>query len=172
MTDSPASRPAIPGNLPVRSTPFPLRRTMGEAEKQAVCAVMDSDKLSEFFGSPGPRWLGGPQVQGFEQKWARQYGFGHAISVNSWTTGLQTAVGAVGIGPGDEVIVSPYTMSASATAVLFYGGIPVFADIDPETFNISAETIRQRISPRTRRPFSVSRTRTDLRSISDRWWCM
>jgi perosamine synthetase len=149
-TDTPTPRLAIDGGTPVRQAPFALRRTMGEAEKQAVCAVMDSDKLSEFFGSPGPRWLGGPQVQAFEQKWAWQYGFGHAISVNSWTTGLQTAVGAVGIGPGDEVIVSPYTMSASATAVLFYGGIPVFADIDPDTFNISAETIRARITPRTK----------------------
>lgn len=150
MTDTPSTRLALHGGTPVRQAPFALRRTMGDAEKQAVCAVMDSDKLSDFFGSPGPRWLGGPQVQAFEQKWAQRYGFGHAISVNSWTTGLQTAVGAVGIAPGDEVIVSPYTMSASATAVLFYGGIPVFADIDPETFNLSAETIRPRITPRTR----------------------
>jgi dTDP-4-amino-4,6-dideoxygalactose transaminase len=141
---------AIDGGTPLRTAPFPLRRTMGEAEKQAVIEVMDSDKLSEFFGSPGPQWLGGPKVQGFENKWASLYGFKHAISVNSWTTGLTTAVGAVGIEPGDEVIVSPYTMSASATAVLFYGGIPVFADIDPDTFNISAETIRSRLTPRTK----------------------
>jgi perosamine synthetase len=141
---------ALDGGTPVRHTPFTLRRTMGDAEKQAVIEVMDSDKLSEFFGSPGPRWLGGPKVQAFEQKWAELYGFRHAISVNSWTTGLTTAVGAIGIAPGDEVIVSPYTMSASATAVLFYGGIPVFADIDPVTCNLSAETIRACISPRTK----------------------
>lgn len=143
-------RLALDGGTPLRSTPFALRRTMGEAEKQAVAAVMDSDKLSEFFGSPGPQWLGGPQVKAFEKKWADTWGFKHAISVNSWTTGLQTAVGAVGIAPGDEVICSPYTMSASATAVLFYGGIPVFADIDPATFNLSAETIRARLTPRTK----------------------
>jgi dTDP-4-amino-4,6-dideoxygalactose transaminase len=59
-------------------------------------------------------------------------------------------VGAVGVEPGDEVIVSPYTMSASATAILFYGGIPVFADVDPDTFNLTAATIEARITPRTK----------------------
>jgi len=141
---------AIAGGNPVRTQPFLVRRTMGELEKQAVIDVMDSDQLSLFFGSPGEQWLGGPKVKEFEQKWASRYGFKHAISVNSWTTGLITAVGAVGIEPGDEVIVSPYTMSASATAILFYGGIPVFADVDPDTFNLTAATIQARITPRTK----------------------
>ena len=123
---------------------------MGETEKQAVIEVMERGELSGFFGSPGPQWLGGTKVKEFERKWADKYGYKHAISVNSWTTGLMTAVGAMGIGPGDEVIVSPYTMSASATAILFYGGIPVFADIDPETFNITAATIEPHITPRTK----------------------
>jgi dTDP-4-amino-4,6-dideoxygalactose transaminase len=123
---------------------------MGEAEKQAVIEVMESGELSGFFGSPGPQWLGGEKVKQFERKWAANYGYKHAISVNSWTTGLMTAIGAVGIEPGDEVIVSPYTMSASATAILFYGGIPVFADIDADTFNITAATIEPRITPRTK----------------------
>lgn len=141
---------AIHGGSPVRRTPFPVRRTLGEAEKQAVLAVMNSERLSGFFGSPGDAWLGGPEVKRFERKWADAYGFRHAISVNSWTTGLMTAVGAIGIEAGDEVIVSPYTMSASATAILFYGGIPVFADIDPETFNISPQAIERAITPRTK----------------------
>jgi perosamine synthetase len=123
---------------------------MGESEKKAVIEVMESGQLSGFFGSPGPQWLGGEKVKQFERKWAQKYGYEHAISVNSWTTGLMTAVGAMGIGPGDEVIVSPYTMSATATAILFYGGIPVFADIDPDTFNITANTITPLITPRTR----------------------
>lgn len=141
---------AISGGSPLRSTPFPERRTMGEAEKAAVLEVMDSDTLSGFFGSPGDQWLGGKKVKQFERKWAERYGFRHAISVNSWTTGLMTAIGAIGIEPGDEVIVSPYTMSASATSALFYGGIPVFADIDPNTFNITAATIEPVITPRTK----------------------
>ena len=141
---------AIKGGQRLREKPLPTRQTMCEAEKQAVIEVMDSGELSGFFGSPGAQWLGGPKVREFEDKWALTYGFKHAISVNSWTTGLTTAVGAVGIEPGDEVIVSPYTMSASATSILFYGGIPVFADIDPDTFNITATTIESRITPRTR----------------------
>lgn len=141
---------AIKGGNPVRTTPFAPRRTMGDAEKQAVLEVMDSDQLSSFFGSPGDKWLGGPKVKEFEHKWAHRYGFKHAISVNSWTTGLMTSIGAIGIEPGDEVIVSPYTMSASATAILFYGGIPVFADVDPDTFNLTASTIATRITPRTK----------------------
>src|SRR5271165_1084766 len=141
---------AILGGDPTRTIEFPPRRPMGESEKRAVLEVMESGHLSGFFGSPGPQWLGGPRVREFEQKWAAAYGFSHAISVNSWTTGLMCAVGAVGIGPGDEVIVSPYTMSASASAILFYGGIPVFADIDPDTFNITAAGIERSLSPRTK----------------------
>jgi len=141
---------AINGGYGTRSQAFAARRTMGDTEKKAVMEVMESGELSGFFGSPGPQWLGGEKVKQFERKWANNYGYKHAISVNSWTTGLMTAVGAMGIGPGDEVIVSPYTMSASATAILFYGGIPIFADIDPETFNITAATIEPLITPRTR----------------------
>jgi dTDP-4-amino-4,6-dideoxygalactose transaminase len=141
---------AILGGEALRTIPFPVRRTMGETEKLAVLEVMESGQLSGFFGSPGPHWLGGTKVREFERKWADMYGFEHAVSVNSWTTGLMAAVGAIGIGPGDEVIVSPYTMSASATAILFYGGIPMFADIDPETFNVTAATIERCLSPRTK----------------------
>ncbi len=141
---------AINGGVPIRVAPFAMRRTMGEAEKQAVMEVMESDKISNFFGSPGEQWLGGDKVKEFERKWAQREGFKHAISVNSWTTGLMTAVGAIGIEPGDEVIVSPYTMSASATAILFYGGIPIFADIDPDSFNMSPAAIEKAITPRTK----------------------
>jgi perosamine synthetase len=144
------SKLAIAGGKPVRSAPFLMRKTMGEPEKRAVLEVLDSDSLSGFFGSAGAAWLGGAKVKEFEAKWASMYGFKHAISVNSWSTGLMTAVGAIGIEPGDEVVVSPYTMSASATSIVFYGGIPVFADIDPDTFNITAATIEKVLSPRTK----------------------
>ncbi|MCP9861148.1 MULTISPECIES: DegT/DnrJ/EryC1/StrS aminotransferase family protein [unclassified Cyanobium] len=144
------SKLAINGGEATRIHPFTARRTMGDTEKKAVIEVMESGELSGFFGSPCPQWLGGKKVREFERKWADNYGYKHAISVNSWTTGLMTAVGAMGIGPGDEVIVSPYTMSATATAILFYGGIPVFADIDPDTFNITASTIEPLITCRTK----------------------
>jgi len=74
----------------------------------------------------------------------------HAVSVNSATSGLYCAVGAVGVGPGDEVIVSPYTMAASATAALVYNAVPVFADIEPDCFCLSAESVAQKITERTK----------------------
>src|SRR5262249_6580300 len=110
-------------------------------------AVMDSGVLSGFYGSPGAQFLGGPQVREFEARWAEKFRYRHGVSGNS---GLIAAVGAVGIGPGDEVICSPTTMSASATCVLFYGGVPVFADIDAETMCLDPRSIAARITQRTK----------------------
>jgi perosamine synthetase len=144
------NKPAILGGEKVRNIPFPRRITMGNEEKKAVQKVMDSDVLSAFFGSPGDLFLGGPKVKEFEQKWAKQYGFKHAISVNSWTSGLMIALGSVGIEPGDEVICSCYTMSASASCCFFYGAIPVFADVDPITYCIDPDSFEKNITPRTK----------------------
>ncbi|PKL70351.1 MAG: DegT/DnrJ/EryC1/StrS family aminotransferase [Methanomicrobiales archaeon HGW-Methanomicrobiales-1] len=141
---------AIFGGRPVRKKPFPPYISTGEEEKQAVIEVMDSKVLSKFLGEWSPDFYGGPRVQKLEKEWADYFQVKYAVSVNSATSGLYAAVGASGIGPGDEVIVSPYTMSASATAALVYGAIPVFADIDPDIFCITPESIRERITPRTR----------------------
>jgi perosamine synthetase len=123
---------------------------MGAEELRGVTRVLDSDVLSGFIGAVGSAFNGGPEVRAFEDAWARKFGFAHAISVNSWTSGLMAAVAAIGIEPGDEVICSPYTMSASATSALFYGGIPVFADIDPGTFNLDPASVRRCITSRTK----------------------
>ncbi len=141
---------AINGGLPVRSKPFPAYKVIGQAEKDAAIRVLDSGVLSRFLGAWHDDFFGGPEVQAFEAEWASLCGVKHAVSVNSCTSGLYAAVGAAGIGPGDEVIVSPYTMAASATAALIFQGVPVFADIDPETYCLSAATIREKISPRTK----------------------
>jgi perosamine synthetase len=141
---------AIFGGRPVRKKPFPPYISTGEEEKQAVIEVMDSKVLSKFLGEWSPDFYGGPRVQKLEKEWADYFSVKNAVSVNSATSGLYAAVGAAGIGPGDEVIVSPYTMSASATAALVYGAIPVFADIDQDIFCITAESIRERITPWTR----------------------
>ena len=142
--------PAILGGEKVREKPFPRRVTMGDEEKKAVQDVMDSDVLSAFFGSPGELYLGGPKIKEFENKWANQYGFKHAISVNSWTSGLMIALGSVGIEPGDEVICSCYTMSASASCCFYYGAIPVFADVNPLTYSIDPKSFEKQITPRTK----------------------
>jgi len=141
---------AIEGGTPVRTAPFPAYRTIGAEEKAAVAEVMDSGILSAFLGSWSPEFLGGPRVRTLEEDWARYFGVAHAVSMNSATSGLYAALGAAGIGPGDEVIVSPYTMSASAVGPFIYNAIPVFADIDPDTFCLSVESIREHITPRTR----------------------
>jgi dTDP-4-amino-4,6-dideoxygalactose transaminase len=141
---------AIKGGTPVRAKPFPAYVTLGEEEKRAVAEVLDSTVLSSFLGTWSPEFFGGPRVRKLEAEWSAYFGVKHSVTVNSATSSLNAAVGAAGVGPGDEVIVSPYTMSASAACVLVYNAVPVFADIDPDTFCLSAETIRRRLTPRTR----------------------
>ncbi|MDD5286877.1 MAG: DegT/DnrJ/EryC1/StrS family aminotransferase [Desulfuromonadaceae bacterium] len=141
---------AINGGTPVRNTPFPGYNTIGDEEKRAVMEVLDTGVLSKFLGTWHPDFYGGPRVQKLEKEWAEYFGVKHAVTVNSATSGLYAAVGAAGAGPGDEVIVSPYTMAASATAALVYGAIPVFADIDPDIFCLSPQSIRDRISTYTK----------------------
>jgi dTDP-4-amino-4,6-dideoxygalactose transaminase len=98
----------------------------------------------------GTNFLGGPRVRALEAAWAAYFGVRHAVSFNSLTSGLWAAVGAAGIGPGDEVIVSPFTMVASATCPLPWGGIPVFADIDPHSYCLDPASVVAQITPRTR----------------------
>lgn len=144
------SKLAIHGGRPLRETPFPTYVTLGEEEKRAVMEVMDSQVLSDFLGTWSDKFYGGSRVQALERAWESYFGVKHAVSVNSATSGLYAAMGAAGVGPGDEVIVSPFTMSASATPPLVYGAIPVFADIDPETFCLDPVSVRQRITAHTR----------------------
>ncbi|MFA4876147.1 MAG: DegT/DnrJ/EryC1/StrS family aminotransferase [Methanoregula sp.] len=141
---------AINGGEPVRKTPFPEYVTIGEEEKRAVNEVLDSTVLSKYLGTWSPDFYGGPRVRQLEKDWAQYFRIKHAVSVNSATSGLYAAVGAAGVGPGDQVIVSPYTMTASATAALVYGATPVFADIDPKIFCISPDSIEKCITPSTK----------------------
>ncbi len=144
------ARLAISGGKPVREKPLPEYVTIGEEEKHAVMQALDSTVLSKFLGTWSSDFYGGPRIQKLEREWAEYFGVRHAVSVNSATSGLYAAVGAAGVGPGDEVIVSPYTMTASATAALIYGAIPVFADIDPDIFCLSPQSIRDCLTPHTR----------------------
>jgi perosamine synthetase len=141
---------AINGGEPIRTKPFPIYHSIGESEKRAAMEVLDGKVLSAFLGTWSDNFYGGPRVREFEKYWADYFEVKHAVSVNSATSGLYSAVGAVGISPGDEVIVAPYTMIASATGALVYGGIPVFADIDPDIFCITPDSIRDRITPYTK----------------------
>src|ERR1043165_627446 len=139
---------AINGGTPVRTNLFPAYNTIDENEKKAVMKVLDSGNLSQFLGAWHKDFYGGPTVRQFESDWAQAFGIKHAISVNSNTSGLFAAVGALGINAGDEVIVSPYSMSASALAPVIYGAVPVFADVDYDNYGLSPESIEKCISPR------------------------
>lgn len=129
--------------------PFAKYNSIGREEVDAAKAVVESGMLSGFYGSWDEKFFGGPKVREFERDWAAYFAVKHAVSVNSNTSGLMAAVGAIGIEPGDEVIVSPWTMSASATAILVWNGIPVFADIEDETFNLDPASIERNITPQT-----------------------
>jgi len=144
------SKLAILGGTPIRTAPFPAYQTIGEEEKRAVMKVLDSGVLSKFLGCWDADFYGGTTVQAFEKAWAEFFGARFAISVNSNTSGLFAAIGAAAVEPGDEVIVSPYSMSASAACVLGYGGVPVFADIDERTFCLDPASVEACITPRTK----------------------
>ena len=147
---------ALYGGTPVLPCPLPVYNTLGEEEALAVADVVRSGCLSGFYGSWGDQFGGGPLVRRFEAGWAERFGVAHAISVNSATSGLYAAMGAIGIQPGDEVIVPPYTMSATALAPLIYGGIPVFADVEPGTFCLDVDAVQAALTPRTRAIIAVN----------------
>ncbi len=112
---------------------------MGEEEKQAVMEVLDSGIIAQ-----------GPKVKAFEEAFAEMCGVKYAVATSSGTTALHVALLANGIGAGDEVITSPFTFIASANSILFTGARPVFADIDPDTFNLDPNLIESRITAHTR----------------------
>ena len=145
---------AINGGTPVRTAPWHENLTLGSAEKRAVLSVLEEGNLSLFEGTHEPSapfsFWGGPRVRAFEQVWCDYYGCKYAVSMNSATSCLYAAVGALGLGYGDEVIVSPYTMSASAVCTLAYGAIPIFADVDLETSCLDPDSVAEHITPRTR----------------------
>jgi len=112
---------------------------IGDEEKQAVLGVLDSGFLAQ-----------GPQAAALEERFCGICGTRHAVSTSSGTTALMIALMAQGIGPGDEVITTPFTFIATINAILFCGATPVFVDIDAETYNIDPGLIEAAITPRTR----------------------
>src|SRR5579875_3500755 len=98
----------------------------------------------------GGRFILGPEVAAFEQELAAYVGAGHAIGVGNGTDAITIAARALGVEPGDEVVVPSFTFYATAEAVATIGATPVFCDIDPDTRNLTADTVRAVLSPRTR----------------------
>jgi dTDP-4-amino-4,6-dideoxygalactose transaminase len=146
---------AINGGVPVIGTQLASFKSIGEDEVSVVSEVIRGGVLSAYIGAPGPGFMGGTKVREFEKETAEYFGVKHAVAVNSWTSGLIAAVGAIGLEPGDEVITTPWTMAATATAILHWNGIPIFADIDPETFNICPISVSKLITSRTKAIMAV-----------------
>jgi perosamine synthetase len=115
------------------------RQWIDEADIQAVIAVLQSDYLTT-----------GPQIDHFERKLAIKVGASYAVAFSNGTAALHAACYAAGIGPGDEVITTPITFAASANCVLYQQGIPVFADIDEQTYNMDPIQVAALITPRTK----------------------
>lgn len=134
---------------------FTAYNSIGKEEVQAAVEVLESGVLSSFIGRAGEYFLGGPKVREFEEVVADFFGVRFAVSVNSWTSGLIAGMGSLELEPGDEVIVSPWTMCASATSILQWNAIPVFADIDPVTLCLDPTSVEARISNRTKAIMSV-----------------
>ncbi len=120
------------------------KQTIEQDDIQAVVDVLKSDFLTT-----------GPQIAEFEQTVADYVGAKYAVAISNGTSALHAACFAAGIGPGDEVITTPLTFAASANCVLYCGGTPVFADVDPKTYNIDPEDIRRKITDRTKAIIAV-----------------
>ncbi len=147
---------ALFGGEAVLKKPLQPYNSIGKEEKEAATKVMDRKVLSDFVGLSGKFFLGGKYVKSLEQNFCKYFGVKYAVSFNSASTALQAAVGALGIGPGDEVITSPYTMSATASAVLLNNALPVFADIKNDDFCLDYKSIEALINKNTKAILSVN----------------
>jgi dTDP-4-amino-4,6-dideoxygalactose transaminase len=132
---------ALSGGTPIRTRPFTAWPVFGAAEEDRLLKVLRSGDWGR---------LDGTEVAEFEARFAAMHGCRHAIAVVNGTVALRIALLAAGIQAEDEVIVPPYTFVATATAVLEANAIPVFADIDLDTFNLDPAAVAAAITPRTR----------------------
>jgi len=132
---------AIEGGIPIRTESLPLEPEIRDEEVDAVVEVMRNRQLSQLAGS---------YVKDFEIEFARYLRTKYAIAVNSGTSALSLAIAAAQIGTGDEVVLPPYTFVASANGILQQNAIPIFSDVDPETFNLDPRKLESKISQKTR----------------------
>lgn len=137
---------AIEGGDPVRSKQFPPWPFFDQEEIEAVERVLRSGKVNYWTGDEG---------RTFEKEFASFTGVEHAVAMMNGTAALEAALYALGIGHGDEVIVTPRTFIASASCVIMRGAKPVFADVDPISQNITADSIESVITPRTKAVIAV-----------------
>jgi dTDP-3-amino-3,4,6-trideoxy-alpha-D-glucose transaminase len=129
--------------VPLFDTKTPIAPLRAEIDR-AIASVLDDG-----------RFILGPNVAAFEEEFASWCGAGQAVGVANGTDALTIALRAMGVGPGDEVVVPSFTFYASAEAIPPTGATPVFCDVDPETFCVTADTVREALTPRTKAVVAV-----------------
>lgn len=139
-------RLAIDGGPKAKRTPYRTGRRYGEEELTELREALEQGTL--FYAQ-------GRKVKQLEEEYARLYGAAHCVAASSCTGALHAALAAVGVGPGCEVITAPITDMGTISGILFQGGVPVFADVDPRTYNVTPESVSACLSPRTRAVLAV-----------------
>jgi len=137
---------AIDGGTPVRTAPYPPWPVLGDDDVFEAAKVLRSGHLTQLTGA---------SVAQFEDAFAAWHSANHCVATNSGTSAIHTALAALEIGSGDEVIVPAHTFIASATPVLHQGATPVFADVDERTFCLAPESVAERITERTKAIIAV-----------------
>lgn len=159
---------AILGGSPLRTKPFMVEPFVDEAEEEYVLQAVREKNFSRYIGIGVGRdvlemtsaeaaeisdywhFHGGPNVRAFAAEFAHKFGVPYAIPISSATIGLGVALAASGVGPGDEVILPALSFSATGNAIMLFNSIPVFVDVDPETFCIDPSAIEAAITSRTK----------------------
>ena len=149
---------ALLGGTPVRTKPFTSWPIFGKSEEKSLLRTLRSGKWGR---------LDGPETAKFEKRFAAMHGCKHGIAMVNGTVSLRIALMAGGIRAGDEVIVPPYTFFSTASAVVEANAVPVFADIDLDTFNLDPKAVEAAITPRTRAiiPVHFAGQPADMRAI-------
>ena len=150
---------ALFGGKPVRKEPFPVWPRITEGQKEQLLNTLESDSLG----------IGSDAIKAFEDQFADFHDAKYCIATSSGTNALWVALKAGGVSAGDEVIIPPYTFIATASAVLMANAVPVFVDIDPDTFNIDPILIEKAITERTKAimPVHIAGNPADMDHIND-----
>jgi perosamine synthetase len=153
-------RPSVDSALKVR---WPV---VTEADKRAVGKVLDEGPLWALSTDEG---LFAPEMTALEREFGEFIGVRYALACNGGTAALHMAIAAAGVGPGDEVITSAYSFLATPVAVLHQSAVPIFADIDPRTYNIDPAEIERRITPRTKAlvPVHIHGVAADMDAVNE-----
>ena len=130
--------------------------TIGKEEIRSVVKVLKNGEISGFVASAVPQFYGGEQVRKLEKDFSKKFNSNYALSVNSATSGIYCMLMAHNIQPGDEIITSPYTMHATASSILQCGAVPIFADIEDDTFGLDPKSVEKKISKYTKGIIAVN----------------